>query len=69
MRLYLREIGRVPLLNREGEVTLPGVSKTERENSEDHHSFTGSHCRALKMAEELKDGRSQFVIWWCSRGD
>ena len=58
VRLYLREIGRVPLLNREGEVTL--ARRIENGKRKIRKTITRSPvaiAELLKMAEELKDGR------------
>jgi RNA polymerase primary sigma factor len=58
VRLYLREIGRVPLLNREGEVTL--ARRIENGKRKIQKTITRSPvaiAELLKMAEELKDGR------------
>jgi RNA polymerase primary sigma factor len=58
VRLYLREIGRVPLLNREGEVTL--ARRIENGKRKIQKAITRSPvaiAELFKMAQELKDGR------------
>ncbi len=61
VRLYLREMGIVPLLNREGEVTI--AQRIERGQIKTHKSISRSPIaveRLIKIGEDLVEGRASI---------
>ena len=61
VRLYLREMGVVPLLNREGEVTI--AKRIERGQIKTHKSISRSPIaveRLIKLGEDLVAGRASI---------
>ena len=61
VRLYLREMGVVPLLNREGEVTI--AQRIERGQIKTHKAISRSPIaveRLVKIGEDLVEGRASI---------
>src|SRR3954463_11849980 len=61
VRLYLREMGVVPLLNREGEVAI--AKRIERGQIKTHKSIARSPIaveRLLQLSDELQDGQTSI---------
>ncbi len=61
VRLYLREMGIVPLLNREGEVTI--AQRIERGQIKTHKSISRSPIaieRLIKLGDDLVEGRASI---------
>ena len=61
VRLYLREMGIVPLLNREGEVTI--AKRIERGQIKTHKAISRSPIaveRLIKLGEDLVEGRASI---------
>ena len=63
VRMYLREMGTVPLLTREGEVAIAKrIERGPAAGAEDHHALadrgqgTGGHCRGSAQGRPVDQG-------------